>query len=482
MAMTYPSLLRPARQLLVALSLGAIAALAGCDKTGPGDDSDQIDTDADGFTPADGDCDDSHAQASPDQIEACDGIDNDCDGVVDDGYDRDDDGFTSCAGDCRDNDATTFPGAFEQMDGLDNDCDRQVDNHTATYDDDGDGYSEAQGDCNDDPQNDGGLVGPQALEVGENADGQPEGIDNDCDGLIDEPIEPCPATSGDLGDPMTYALALDVCHEVVSASWAADRQIDPRSRNVVASYGDTYRPHAGPDFAALSTGLALDAAATGWVPPVTGTRFINSLPHPAPGGLTTCQGDFGPEMYDDPATVNDYSELRLALAVPTNAHSLAFDFNFMSSEFPQFVCTTFDDTFVAYLESSAFTGNVSFDDNGNRVSINIGFFDVCSPMQSSSCSGDEELEGTGFRPVAHGGLDSEPDGGGTGWLTTISPVTPGEKIILTFMIWDEGDHIYDSLVLLDNFRWGLEAVDGPTTVERVTDGRFVAAPGAGVAR
>src|SRR5690606_23387800 len=110
----------------------------------------------------------------------------------------------------------------------------------------------------------------------------------------------------------------------------------------------------------------------------------------------------------------------------------------------------------AHLESAAFKGNVSFDDAGNRVSINIGFFDVCPTGDGPGCSGTDELTGTGF----------ETSGGGTGWLTTTAPVVPGEKIRLTFMIWDEGDHAYDSLVLLDNFRWGLEELDAPETVSR----------------
>lgn len=45
-----------------------------------GDDADQ---DGDGFTPADGDCDDLDALAAPGQAESCDGVDNDCDHYID---------------------------------------------------------------------------------------------------------------------------------------------------------------------------------------------------------------------------------------------------------------------------------------------------------------------------------------------------------------------------------------------------------------
>ena len=136
----------------------------------------------------------------------------------------------------------------------------------------------------------------------------------------------------------------------------------------------------------------------------------------------------------------------------------------MSIEFPEFVCSSFDDTFLAMLDSDAFQGNVSFDDQGNRVSINIGFFDVCEVGQAPTCTGQDELLGTGFETISTPEIDD--DGGGTGWLTTTAPVSPGEKATLTFMIFDEGDHVLDSAVLIDNFRWGLEEIEDPITVER----------------
>ena len=43
------------------------------------------------------------------------------------GSDDDGDGYTECAGDCDDARAATHPGAAESCDGLDNDCDGNVD-------------------------------------------------------------------------------------------------------------------------------------------------------------------------------------------------------------------------------------------------------------------------------------------------------------------------------------------------------------------
>ncbi len=177
--------------------------------------------------------------------------------------------------------------------------------------------------------------------------------------------------------------------------------------------------------------------------------------------------------------VNDVSVLHLEIKVPNNAKGLSFDFNFFSGEWPEFVCTQFNDAFIAYLKSTAFNGgvpdNISFDAKQNPVSVNNGFFDRCSPTPAKvgclgmptthACAGgDAELRGTGFyAPYTHCPMQMDSGGGATGWLTTSAPVAPGEIITLDLMIWDTGDSIYDSSILLDNFTW----LPGPTTTVTV---------------
>jgi len=150
------------------------------------------DADGDGFSTL-VDCDDTNPAINPAATEICDGIDNDCDGSIDQ-VDNDGDGVSLCNGDCDDANATVYPGAEELCDGIDNDCDGSVDEGLiSTYyaDQDGDGYGNLNNvtmaceqpagyvldnsDCND---NDSGI-NPEASEIC-------DGLDNDCDGEVDE--------------------------------------------------------------------------------------------------------------------------------------------------------------------------------------------------------------------------------------------------------------------------------------------------------
>ncbi len=85
-----------------------------------------VDNDGDGYTEAQGDCNDNDATIYPEAEEICDdGIDQDCNGsdLSCDDIDNDGDGFTEAQGDCNDNDATIYPGAEEICDdGIDQDC------------------------------------------------------------------------------------------------------------------------------------------------------------------------------------------------------------------------------------------------------------------------------------------------------------------------------------------------------------------------
>ena len=174
------------------------------------------------------DCDDGDPLVNPLADERCDGVDNDCDGDIDDDdtavtdaprWYRDDDGdgfgdrsdavdacvvpvgFTAEDGDCDDGDDSRHPDAVEVCDDIDNDCDALVDDADSSLDaaTRTDFYADADGDGHGDPD---AVVPACELRAGIVAtaddceDGDPavspdaaevcDGIDNDCDGDIDD--------------------------------------------------------------------------------------------------------------------------------------------------------------------------------------------------------------------------------------------------------------------------------------------------------
>ena len=192
-----------------------------------------IDADGDGFN-SDEDCNDNNPDINPEAEEVCDGVDNNCDGNIDEGVetlfyaDMDGDGYgnpevsiLACEApigfvadntDCDDVNPTANPGAIEVCDGDDNDCDGEIDEGLETIyyaDMDGDGYGnpevtimacKAPGgfvadntDCDDSNPD----INPGATEIC-------DGVDNNCDGNIDEGVESIfyADTDGDgFGDP-----------------------------------------------------------------------------------------------------------------------------------------------------------------------------------------------------------------------------------------------------------------------------------------
>ena len=147
------------------------------------------------------------------------------------------------------------------------------------------------------------------------------------------------------------------------------------------------------------------------------------------------------------------------MRIKTPADGLSFSYNlkFYTSEFPNYICSTFNDFFVAMMTpvpAGLPDGNISFDSMGNTISVNAGFLDVCTPqmagMKNFPCpAGTAELSGTGYDA-----------GAATGWLVTTAPVeAPGQEMTLRFAIWDSGDARLDSLILIDNLVFELGAAE-----------------------
>jgi len=164
------------------------------------------------------DCDDMNSKIHPGAEEECNEIDDNCNNSVDEGLDvttyyldGDEDGwgaipgggefqppwvivttcleeeeleelrgakFTTISGDCNDQNPEIHPEVEEVCDGLDNDCNGRIDE----VDKDGDGYYKCPGVADRDCDDNSPAVHPGAREVCNEAD-------DNCNGLIDELVQ-----------------------------------------------------------------------------------------------------------------------------------------------------------------------------------------------------------------------------------------------------------------------------------------------------
>ncbi|MFM2162126.1 MAG: hypothetical protein RLZZ383_1638 [Pseudomonadota bacterium] len=329
-----------------------------------------------------------------------------------------------------------LPAAVDACDGVDDDCDGAVDN---APDPDGDGFTVCDGDCCEDvgtcPRP--GRVNPSSVELptpaGEVA------VDDDCDGQVDEPATCDVGFALNDPDPFSAAAALGLCGEVglAQAAWtgADGRALVPgEMMGITTSFGAFSTPREGPSILVLSTGRARDATQPGACGTATCDDHRGFAPPGFPQGAPGCP--VATSIEDDVA-------LQVTLDVPANAEGLAFDYRFFTFDFPESVCTQFADEFAAMLNPAprgAVNADIARDAFGNPVSANT-FLEHCLLCQN----GTAELQGTGF--------DVWDTGGATSWRTVSAPVTPGSRVNLRLALWDSFDGQSDSTILLDHFRW-----------------------------
>jgi putative metal-binding protein len=377
---------------------------------------------------------------------------------------------------------------------------------------DGDGWTTCDGDCCDSPQDcpNPAQVNPGAFEVPANQ------VDDDCDGTVDNIAGSCDGgLASDTSTVLDYAKALDLCQTTTeSPPTLADKTWGvisaelllasgtgtpaPASSAIRPSFGSSAVPQAGSSMVVLSTGNA--AAPADANPPYVsfqpGQNAATSSA--APADWLALNGGAFPNAPGCPVasstTANDPVMLKVRVRVPTNARSFSVSSFFYSAEYPEWVCSAFNDVFVTLLDSTFVPGN---GETGNPIDKNIAFYSApggfvypvgvnlaygntglfaqcvngstgCASGSNpagtvTTCVGTNLLAGTGFDLADAGNCDAQSLlGGGTGWLTMSGNVAPGETIDVRFAIWDTGDHGYDSLVLLDHWVWSTTPIQPGT--------------------
>jgi hypothetical protein len=343
-------------------------------------------------------------------------------------------------------------------------------------DHDGDGFAATEGDCNDcDPNSN-----PGALDVAK------DGIDEDCDGVIDDEPTGCDvhATLAS-ADAYQAAQAIDLCRRTTDTAtgpkrtWGVTRALFvapdgtdncggscAASANFALGHGNLThlggnQPQQGIHMLALSSGTARDPTDPGYQG-VAGfdkgftVGYAKGFPLAAPACPGVSTGD-----------PHDGAALALTIRVPTNANSFSFNENLFSYEFPGFVCSTYNDGFTVEMAPAPATlssPNLVFDQSGNPLSVNNAMLQICDPqtagMKEFACPlGSSALKGTGFDSDSASPGVPAINHAATGWLkTTVNVDAPlkGKDITILFAAWDSGDGVLDSTALVDNFTWSTQ--------------------------
>lgn len=336
---------------------------------------------------------------------------------------------------------------------------------------DGDGFTPNMGDCNDCDPN----MNPDAVEVLTPDGGTP--VDENCNGLTDEDPEICDdALVLDSADPMDGARAIGLCDpkQVLSANWVLADGAPPPSdptqlknfhlgHGIVEPLGPNVNPQEGVKMLMLSSGTARPKGHLEYVHRNFEKGYASGAPVGFPKEGPECPGVIT-------KTPHDATGLELKIKTPSNAQSFSFLFNFFTFEWPQYICTEFNDFFIANLTPFPETqadGNISFDDFGNPISVNNAFLSVCgcpsspgqcvvppsAPTKPFDCEqGTDRLLGTPWETDTTAGWTN----GSSGWLITSAPVEKSSEITIRFVTYDSSDMRVDSSAVVDGWVWYAE--------------------------
>ena len=289
-----------------------------------------------------------------------------------------------------------------------------------------------------------------------------------------------------------YALAIDLCTQSTEDSFTpgllsaalteADGVGTPAQQySIQSAFGSNNSPLFGSSLVVLSTGSPVNVGQAGYISYEPGLNTGTSSAMPS--DWLSAHGGVVPTAPGCPALSGTLAEnpvmLTLRIRVPNNARSFSVNANFFSADYPEYVCSAYNDIFLVLLDS-AYAGAfpnpsdknlAQYFTTGSKVypvGVNLAFGDTglftqcvdsatgCSAGiagTTNACQSTSGLVGTGMGVAENICGAANLVGGATGWLTVLGNVVPGETITLRMAIWDTSDGTSDSLVLLDNFQW-----------------------------
>jgi hypothetical protein len=352
----------------------------------------------------------------------------------------------------RDSDAGLEDGIGDGIDTLDDDD--EDDGSEAVDDDNGDG--------DDEP-----LLDMSVEDDGEVPCGEGELCEGECE---IPPHTPCDAPAN---TPLIQTMGLNCPNELQVTVTTNGNPGAMGRRNSFGNAG-AFAPREGSGYVVIGSGLVSELDQQGYP---FGLGCSGDMPGYDPGTLpqpVVGSNVGGQTCTDNPALIGtgdcsntiegqltagvfDYTEIKFSVNVPMTVNSFSYDLAFFSIEYPEYFQSQYNDMYIGWLESEAWTGNISFDNQGQPISLNAGFLDY-----KDACAGNDPMCGDGVAPEIQGGCMAGH--AGTTWLSSQAGVVPGETITVIFAIFDQGDGVLDSYAFLDNFQWGCEGDLPPQTV------------------
>lgn len=366
--------------------------------------------------------------------------------------DRDNDGFTMAEGDCEDGSPDINPGAFDfPGNEFDEDCDGTV---AMTPAEAGTGCDESLAIDSTDPMDAARAIGLCKTTT----------MDSVAWGVIEAKFTTADGTGMNEDGKMVGILP-----EFGAAKVRAGSSLLALSSGIARAPGQADYTEECDSFTASPDPADLLCILLGNCGPMAGEQ---TAPAGFPKASTTCtQQDVGGPDTPAFNGVGLELKIRVPTNAKSFAFDSIFytyEFpSFLCQSFNDFFIATKEP-----LPEFVPDGNVLFDSNGDPVGVNTGLLSVCdqsavpspAPKPVNCSQGTGLLAGTGFGAgEAQCNQPADAGGASTGWLNTTVPTAPAEVITLRFSIWDAGDAILDSTALVDNFVWSVNDPEVATT-------------------